>query len=190
MKGKLVFVTGGIRSGKSEFAEQIASQLGDMVTYIATAQALDEEMCLRIRLHRERRPGNWKTVEEPFRVREAVRENNRPGDVILLDCLTLLMSNLMFKKEQEKGGEFKKEFQQEILEEITSLAKTASDAEAHVVVVSNEVGMTLVADNFLGRQYQELVGKANQIMAKSADMAFLVVSGHPIDLKKEGSSIL
>ena len=189
MRGKLIFVTGGIRSGKSEFAELITSKLGNKVTYIATAQALDEEMRHRIRLHRERRPHTWQTVEEPYRVTEIIRENSQGSDVVMVDCLTLLLSNLMFKKEQETGGDFKKESQAEILREIGSLAKAAAETEAHVVIVSNEVGMTLVSDNFLGRQYQELVGKANQIIAMTADKAYLVVAGHPIDLKKEGAAV-
>ncbi len=189
MRGKLIFVTGGIRSGKSEFAEMITAKLGNEVTYIATAQALDEEMRHRVRLHRERRPGTWQTVEEPYLVTEIIREKGRSSGVIMLDCLTLLLSNLMFKKEQETGGDFQKEFQAEILREIDSLAGAAVEAVAHVVIVSNEVGMTLVSDNFLGRQYQELVGKANQILAAAADKAYLVVAGYPIDLKKEGAAV-
>ncbi|WP_418789921.1 bifunctional adenosylcobinamide kinase/adenosylcobinamide-phosphate guanylyltransferase [Phosphitispora sp. TUW77] len=189
MRGKLVFVTGGIRSGKSEFAEFITSKLGNKITYIATAEPVDEEMLLRIRLHRQRRPDTWQTIEEAYRITEIIKENGHNSDVIILDCLTLLLSNLMYKKEKESGGDFEKEFQTEILEEISILAKTAAESAAHVVIVSNEIGMTLVSDNFLGRQYQEIVGKANQIVAATADKAYLVVAGHPIDLKKEGAAI-
>ncbi len=183
MRGKLVFVTGGIRSGKSTFAEKITSELGEKIVYIATAEALDEEMRHRIALHRARRPDTWTTVEEPVKVTGEIINHGSKCDVIMLDCLTVLLSNLMFEKEKEKGKEFQKEFQAEILEEIRSLAEAAKEAEAHVVIVSNEVGMTLVSDNFLGRQYQELVGRANQIIAGLADEAYLVVAGYPIDLK-------
>ncbi len=190
MSGKLIFITGGIRSGKSTFAEKITTDLGQNVTYIATAQALDEEMLDRIELHRKRRPATWTTVEEPVNTTDEIIKHGSQSDVILLDCLTFLLSNLMFKKEREKGGQFKKEYQGEILEEITSLAKAAKEAKAHVVIVSNEVGMTLVSDNFLGRQYQELVGRANQIIAGLADEAYLVVAGYPIDLKRGRSKDL
>lgn len=182
MAGKLIFVTGGIRSGKSAFAEEVTSRLGEQVTYIATAQALDEEMKHRIRLHRERRPGNWTTVEEPLQVTGVITEYGGKCDVIMLDCMTILLSNMMFEQEQ-KHGEFRREFQDEMIEEICSLARAAKETSAHVVIVSNEVGMTLVSDNFLGRQYQELVGRANQVVAGLADEAYLVVAGHPIDLK-------
>ncbi|PKM81827.1 MAG: bifunctional adenosylcobinamide kinase/adenosylcobinamide-phosphate guanylyltransferase [Firmicutes bacterium HGW-Firmicutes-14] len=185
MRGKLIFVTGGIRSGKSEFAERLTAGMGGRITYIATAQALDDEMRHRIRLHRERRPDTWKTVEEPYRVAQAIREHGRDSQVVMIDCLTILVSNLMFRIEEIKGQEFKKEFQGEIVEEITSLARAALEAQAHVVIVSNEVGMTLVSDNFLGRQYQELVGIANQTVARLADEAYLVAAGYPVILKNQ-----
>ncbi|MHB9095104.1 MAG: bifunctional adenosylcobinamide kinase/adenosylcobinamide-phosphate guanylyltransferase, partial [Eubacteriales bacterium] len=145
MRGKLIFITGGIRSGKSAFAERITSELGREITYIATAQALDAEMKHRIDLHRQRRPDNWNTVEEPIKVTESVLEHGRNCDAILLDCMTILLSNLMFAQEEKTGQQFQKEFQNEIIEEISSLAKAARDARAHVVIVSNEVGMTLVS---------------------------------------------
>lgn len=186
-RGRLIFVTGGIRSGKSAYAEQVTAELGRSVTYVATAEALDDEMRLRIELHRQRRPGNWTTVEEPLDVTAVIREYAGKCDVIMLDCLTVLISNLMFAREQAAGHGFQKEMQDGIIVEIAALARAARDAEAHVVIVSNEVGMTLVSENFLGRQYQELVGRANQIMAGSADEAYMVVAGCPIELKRGGT---
>ncbi|MDT3699681.1 MAG: bifunctional adenosylcobinamide kinase/adenosylcobinamide-phosphate guanylyltransferase [Thermincola sp.] len=186
-RGKLVFVTGGIRSGKSSFAEKLTAELGQKITYVATAEALDDEMKLRIELHRQRRPDNWTTVEEPLQVTAVLRDYGSNCDVIMLDCMTVLISNLMFAKEQAAGHEFQKEMQGDIIAEIEALAKAARAAKAHVVVVSNEVGMTLVSDNFLGRQYQELVGRANQIIAGVADEAYLVAAGYPIALKSERS---
>ena len=182
-RGKLVFVTGGIRSGKSAFAEKLTAELGQAITYVATSEALDDEMQLRIELHRQRRPDNWKTVEEPLKVSAVLQEYGGKCDVIMLDCLTILISNLMFAREREAGQEFQKEMQNGIIEEIGALARAAKDAKAHVVIVSNEVGMTLVSDNLLGRQYQELVGRANQLVAGLADEAYLVAAGYPIALK-------
>lgn len=183
-RGKLVFVTGGIRSGKSAFAEKAAAELGQIITYVATAEALDDEMKLRIELHRQRRSDNWTTVEEPLKVTAVLQDYGSKCDVIMLDCLTVLISNLMFAREQATGLDFQKEMQSDIIEEIGALARAAKEVEAHVVIVSNEVGMTLVSDNFLGRQYQELVGRANQIVAGLADDAYLVAAGYPIALKR------
>lgn len=182
-RGKLVFVTGGIRSGKSAFAEKITAELGQTIIYVATSEALDDEMKLRVQLHRQRRPDNWQTVEEPLKVTAVVQEYGDKCDVIMLDCLTILISNLMFAREREAGQDFQKEMQDGIIKEIDALARAARDVKAHVVIVSNEVGMTLVSDNFLGRQYQELVGRANQIAAGLSDEAYLVAAGYPITLK-------
>ncbi len=202
MRGKLIFVTGGVRSGKSSFAERITSQLGAKVTYVATAQAFDEEMEHRIELHRSRRPADWLTVEEPLNAAGVITEYGSKSDVIMLDCLTMLLSNLMFAEEQRTGrtleDEFKKgsrknfqqDFQKRILDEIGAVARAAREAPAHVVVVSNEVGLTLVSDNYLGRQYQELVGLANQIAAGQADEVYLVVAGYPLELKSGRSGNL
>lgn len=183
MQGKTIFITGGIRSGKSTYAENIASGLGSDVTYIATAQAYDEEMKHRIYLHRQRRPGSWKTVEEPLNVTDVIKKYGSQTDVIMLDCLTMLISNLMFQfPETEKG--LSVEYQDKIIDEVRLVVKASKEAAAHVVIVSNEVGLTLVSDNRLGRVYQEIVGCANQVVASQADEAYLVVSGLPVTLKK------
>lgn len=183
MQGKLIFITGGVRSGKSAYAEDVTSGLGSDITYIATAQAFDDEMRHRIHLHRERRPDNWKTVEEPLNVAGVIRELGSQTQVIMLDCLTMLVSNLMFKSPEEETA-LTVENQEKIIDEIRLLAKAAKEAAAHVVIVSNEVGLTLVSDNKLGRFYQEIVGRANQVIAALADEAYLVVSGLPVTLKK------
>lgn len=183
MRGKLIFITGGIRSGKSSWAERIVADMGQKVTYIATARVLDEEMGRRVELHRLHRPEGWLTIEEPLKVSQVVSKFSDKSDVIMIDCLTILLSNLML--EAENGGErVKSELQQDILDEITSLVHTSRDAKAHVVIVSNEVGMSLVSENFLGRQFQDLAGLANQIVAGMADEAYFVVAGYPIDLKR------
>jgi adenosylcobinamide kinase/adenosylcobinamide-phosphate guanylyltransferase len=184
MSGKLIFVTGGVKSGKSAFAEKVTSKLGQRITYLATAEARDKEMRNRIVIHQERRPENWTTVEEPLKVTAVLKEYGSKSDVIMLDCLTMLLTNLMFKEAQIKDKEFQKESLNNVLEEIQALADAAKEAEAHVVIVSNEVGLSLVSENYLGRQYQELVGIANQMIAQQSDEAYLVVSGYPIDMKK------
>ncbi len=187
MGGQLIFITGGIRSGKSTLAEQIAADLGSRITYLATAQPLDEEMRQRIDRHRQRRPDDWTTVEEPIRVTEAIIKHGPGCDVIVLDCLTILLSNLLLAESAKPDRSKRPDAQQAIITEVVSLAKAAKEAAAHVIIVSNEVGLTLVSDNPLGRQYQELVGRANQIIAGLADRAYLVVAGHPIELKKDST---
>lgn len=183
MQGKLIFITGGVRSGKSSFAEEVTSGLGSDITYIATAQAFDNEMKHRIHLHRERRPNFWKTVEEPLDVTGVIRKIGSQTEVIMLDCLTMMVSNLMFRL-PDAEADLSVENQEKIIDEIRSVAAAAKEADAHVVIVSNEVGLTLVSDNKLGRIYQEIVGRANQVVAAQADEAYLVVSGLPVTLKK------
>ena len=182
MAGKLIFVTGGIRSGKSLFAEKITSQLGQRVVYIATSLVEDDEMRVRVELHRERRSENWRTVEEALDVAAAITGHGADCDVIMIDCLTVLISNLMFHH-QDKMEMNRKELQEEILHQISSLAMAAKEVNANVVVVSNEVGLSLVSDNYLGRLFQDVVGLANQIVAGQADEAYFVAAGYPIDLK-------
>lgn len=177
--GKLIFVTGGTRSGKSAFAEEVTDALGSNVTYIATARAGDGEMMERIALHRQRRPDNWRTVEEPEQVRETIEYWGARSDVILLDCLTLFISNLMLNDEPDNL----------IVQAAEDIAAAAKAAKAHVVVVSNEVGLSLVPPNQLGRRYQEVVGRANQVLARAADEVYLVVAGMPLDLKEMGHKV-
>lgn len=197
--GRLIFVTGGTRSGKSAFAEEVAAALGSDVTYIATARAGDSEMAERIALHRERRPESWRTVEEPEEVRKAIEYWGKRSEVILLDCLTIYISNLLLAGENggadnngtAGGGSISDsaEFNRNIVSAVKQIATAAKTAKAHVVVVSNEVGLSLVSPYPLGRQYQEIVGRANQVLARDADETFLVVAGIPLDLKEMGRQV-
>lgn len=183
--GRMIFVTGGTRSGKSAFAEKITAALGDKVVYIATARAEDGEMEKRIALHRERRPAVWRTVEEPEKVGEAIEQWEQQAEVILLDCLTMYISNLLLAGENGEEDREKAELQDRAI--VNLMEKTAAAArasKAHVVVVSNEVGLSLISPYSLGRRYQELVGRANQIFARAADETYLVVAGMPLDLKE------
>jgi len=179
-RGKLIFITGGARSGKSNFAEQISVSFGKPVAYIATAEPLDKEMTERIKKHKNRRPVNWETYEEPIKVRELVSRLGLEKEVILIDCLTLLTSNLLLRKE-EKVEDSK--WQEEILAEIERLAEISYEVPARVIIVTNEVGMGLVPDNPLGRIYRDILGRANSIIADKADEVFMMVSGIPLKIK-------
>ena len=179
-RGKLIFITGGARSGKSNFGEKIANGFGRSVAYLATAQPLDEEMAFKIERHREKRLNTWETYEEPIEVRKLVSRLGLEKEAILIDCLTLLASNLLLRKEDKIEDP---EWQEEILLEIKKLAEISYKVPAQVIIVSNEVGMGLVPDNTLGRVYRDILGGANSIIADKADEVFMMVSGIPLKIK-------
>lgn len=179
MDSRLALVLGGTRSGKSAFAEELAKKWGEQVTYIATAACLDSEMELRIAKHRAVRPSHWTTVEATHGVAEVIKQVAHNSQVILLDCLTLLVSNLVFAEENLEP----QEVERKVLAEINHLASVAKNSPCPVIIVSSEVGLGLVPDNQLGRLYRDILGKANQIVGKAAANVYLVVAGIPVELK-------
>jgi adenosylcobinamide kinase/adenosylcobinamide-phosphate guanylyltransferase len=179
--GKCVLVTGGARSGKSEFAEQYAEAAGKSIIYIATAQVYDEEMRRRVALHQQRRPANWQTIEAPMAAEQAMRTAVGQADVVLFDCLTLYLTNLLFAEDtpQEVG-----ERQQYILTQLDKLLDSACQGQATVVFVTNEVGLSIVPENALAREYRDLAGLVNQRVAARMNEVYLVVCGLGVELKK------
>ncbi|PKM78043.1 MAG: bifunctional adenosylcobinamide kinase/adenosylcobinamide-phosphate guanylyltransferase [Firmicutes bacterium HGW-Firmicutes-15] len=175
-RGKLVFVTGAARSGKSFFAEKMAADLEGKVSYIATCVPGDDEMVDRVARHQARRPVNWQTIEEAFNPVGVIKELDEPGHIFLLDCLTLLVSNLMLQTEIELGEE-------QLLQKIIELAKVSRESAAHIIIVSNEVGWGIVPGDPLSRLYRDIIGRANQIIASYADEAYITIAGIPIELK-------
>lgn len=183
-ENRLILVTGGARSGKSTFAEQLAEQQGKPITYLATAQIYDAEMQERVRVHKERRADFWLTREAPFDAAVQLREaaNNTP--VILLDCLTLFMSNHLLREIPSDYSAGKhQQCRDKVLAAVEELIAAAKSAPAWVIVVTNEVGLGIVPDNVLGRVFRDLAGIANQRMAAAADEVYLVVSGLPLQIK-------
>jgi len=179
-RGKLIFITGGARSGKSNFAEKIAVKTSKEVAYIATSQPFDEEMKYRIKKHKDRRPTNWETYEEPIKIKELINNLGFKKEIILIDCLTLLTSNLLLREEDKIEDP---QWQEDILLEIKKIAESSYKVPAQVIIVSNEVGMGLVPDNPLGRVYRDILGKANSIIADKADEVFIMVSGISLKIK-------
>ena len=168
-----VFIVGGARSGKSSHALSLASaRKASEKVFIATAQAFDAEMSVRIEGHRLERGDNWKTIEEPLEVAKII-EGLGPGKVIVIDCLTLWLSNLIHSEKDDA----------KIKEEIAALAKAFCDAPSVVIGVSNEVGLGLVPENALARRFRDLSGLMNQAMASNADEAWFIASGLPLKLK-------
>ncbi|HFQ95842.1 MAG TPA: bifunctional adenosylcobinamide kinase/adenosylcobinamide-phosphate guanylyltransferase [Anaerolineae bacterium] len=176
----ITLILGGARSGKSTHAETLARQLGgDDVLYLATAQALDQEMADRIANHRAQRPAAWRTLEAPLHPGRALRAQRPRASVILVDCITLLVSNLLLAHEHA-GME---EIERIVMAEIDDLLAAARDLDAQLILVSNEVGMGLVPDNALGRAYRDLLGRANQRLAAAADRVIFMVAGLPLMVK-------
>jgi adenosylcobinamide kinase / adenosylcobinamide-phosphate guanylyltransferase len=188
--GPLILITGGVRSGKSSFAEQLAAGEGRPYFYLATSRVEDEAMRMRVRRHQSRRPDSVQTLEEPLEPHLVVEREGTAGKVILVDCLTLLISNRFLADIDSHGAvrEGENIFADELLleeaadrtlEYIKLFAETASKSTAEVIVVTNEVGMGVVPEYPVGRVYRDLSGRANQLMAQVSDQVWFVLCGLP-----------
>ena len=175
---RTIFITGGARSGKSTFAEKLALEFGAPLGYLATAQTLDHEMDDRVRRHRERRGVEWDTIEEPIHLSQALARCDGQYKVILVDCVTLWLSNLLFS--YEENGE---NVEERINEDLQRLKSTLQGMATPVILVSNEVGMGIVPDNALARMFRDIAGTTNQILADTAHEVHVVISGIPLKLK-------
>ena len=181
--GKLTLVLGGARSGKSSFAERLASQLSHDVLYIATAQALDQEMSARIKKHRGARPDHWRTLEIPSGIHDKLKSSQVDAEVIILDCLTLLVSNILMSLPDTQENPDENLATLRVESELTALMSTIRGTEAHWIIVSNEVGMGLVPPYPLGRLYRDQLGWANKFIANAADQVIFMLAGLPWELK-------
>ena len=177
--GKLTFLLGGARSGKSSHAQKLAEQSGKSVTFIATAQALDDEMFARIHKHQLERPENWKTLEIPFGI--ASHLNSLATEVIILDCVTLLVSNLMMQFIENDLVDEQKSLQA-VQSEMAPLLAYIHTHEQEWLIISNEVGLGLVPPYQMGRIYRDLLGLANQQFAREADEVLWMVAGIPVPI--------
>jgi adenosylcobinamide kinase/adenosylcobinamide-phosphate guanylyltransferase len=165
-------VLGGARSGKSRYAERLVETAAEGGTYCATAQALDAEMAARIARHRARRGRFWRTVEEPLALAAAIAAEAAPDRPVLVDCLTLWLSNLLLADRQ-------------VERETAALAAALRLAAGPVVLVANEVGLGLVPQTALGRRFRDAAGRLNQEIAALADRVVFIAAGLPLVLKDE-----
>lgn len=187
--GKLILVLGGTRSGKSEFAEKLAQKLSHKVSYLATSAVYDNEMARRVKKHQDRRPETWITREETIHVPGAVEDLSCEYDVILLDCLTLWLTNLLLDETIPEPGIDWADKEEYIINNVKQLASNCKNCPAHVIVVSSEVGLGVVPENSLARSFRDVAGLANQEVAKYADEVYLVTAGLAIELKSRATFI-
>lgn len=178
---RTILVTGGARSGKSAYAESIYQGEHDVV-YIATAKMTGDEMRDRIKNHQLARPQTWKTFEGTYNLHEAISEAKH----YLLDCITILTSNIMFDmaKDCEKIPlDIQKSVEKKILSELKLLIQCVRQIEGTLVMVTNEVGYSVVPENHIARVYRDIVGRVNQHVASLCDEVYLVACGIPLRLK-------
>jgi adenosylcobinamide kinase/adenosylcobinamide-phosphate guanylyltransferase len=171
---KNVFVIGGCRSGKSSQALKTAENLArDQQVFIATCIPYDDEMKQRVARHQKERSRHWQTVDAPIHLPETIAETGQEASVILVDCLTLWINNLLMEKQNSE----------QILNQVQSLTRTVASATCPVILVSNEVGSGIVPENKLARLYRDLVGSANQAVAECVDQVVWMVAGIPVTVK-------
>lgn len=177
----LILVTGGSRSGKSGFALDLAGRYEGPRLFLATAQAFDEEMARRISAHQRTRSAEWGLVEEPLRVPAALASALERSRTVIVDCVTLWMSNLLLAN--ERFGEAEAEV---FAEELVAMAHHTKSASGSVVIaVTNEVGSGVVPETSLGRRFRDCAGRANQMIARGADQVFFLVSGIAMRIKPQ-----
>jgi len=185
--GRLILILGGARSGKSRFAQQLAQACSDeeqrSVVYIATAEAGDEHMRQRIERHRRDRPLGWETLEAPQNVAAAIEAARDSAAAIIVDCLTLWISNLLLAGGEEFNEAQAASREEAILDEVEALTLAARKANSRVIVVSNEVGMGIVPLTRLGRIFRDIAGRANQALAQAADEVYMMWAGLPQRIK-------
>ncbi len=184
--GRLILVTGGARSGKSSFAEERARSYGSRILYIATAIAMDEEMKERIRRHRLQRPAGWETLETFRDFNVSLPGLLRDRDAVLLDCVTIMVSNIMLQKAmdwEELSIDEINEVEKEVMCQVQSLLSIIQTAEKPFILVTNELGMGVVPPYALGRAIRDIAGRVNQVLARVADEVHLCVSGIPVKIK-------
>ena len=186
MEKRCILVLGGVRSGKSRFAQEMAPRLGERVLFVATGEARDEEMKQRIEDHKKKRPSSWHTIEVPVGVGRRIRNEIGGAQVVIVDCLTLLVSNVISQCGGDAGQVDPEVIEDRVGVEIKELVECIGGVDASFIIVSNEVGMGLVPESRLGRLYRDILGKVNQELARHADEVRLMVAGIAVDVKGLG----
>lgn len=172
-RGSLILVGGGARSGKSRFALARAEALPGARVFVATAQAFDDEMAERIALHRATRGPGFRTVEEPLELPHALRTLADGDEIVVVDCLTLWLSNLLVRGDDADA----------VLRAVGELREVVAERRRHVILVSNEVGMGIVPEHALARTFRDVAGVAHQELARAADEVYVAILGTVLRVK-------
>ncbi|MCC0634375.1 bifunctional adenosylcobinamide kinase/adenosylcobinamide-phosphate guanylyltransferase [Clostridioides sp. ZZV14-6154] len=184
---QIILVTGGARSGKSNFAEKLCLDRNNNTAYIATSIPFDDEMKDRVRKHQESRPKSWKTYEIYEDIYSIIKNIYEEHETVILDCVTLLVNNLMFSHNlniEESTQEEINKLEEYIKEQISKLIKEIEKTNLYFVFVTNELGMGIVPGNKLSRIYTDIVGRINQYIASKSNEVYFVVSGIPMKIKE------
>ena len=176
----ITLILGGARSGKSSYALKLAEDSSKSVTFLATAQALDDEMSARIEKHKSERPAHWQTLEVPFGIAPHIKAIQ--SEVVILDCITLLLSNMLMQFIKDDLVD-EMSFVQAIQNETEEILSAIRETNQHWMIVSNEVGLGLVPPYQMGRVYRDGLGWANQRLAREADKVIFMVAGIPMIVK-------
>jgi len=174
--GKIIFILGGARSGKSSYAVESAKRLGKKVAFIATCPPVDKEMKARIALHKKKRPCHWQTFEEPKNLHQLAKKISARFNVIIIDCFTLLISNLLSEGLGDAAIE----------DRIRKLLGVLEHGKCKTIIVSNEVGLGIVPENRLARRFRDLSGRVNQLVTQNSNETFFMLSGVPLKIKGRG----
>lgn len=186
MKSTIILCSGGARSGKSEFAEQLALSLKGRKAYVATGQAFDDEMKDRIKKHQLRRGKEWITFEIPLHLHKNWEQIKNVSDVILIDCLTMFTSNHVFAHGNINTQEDSNRIESIILEELRLLLQDINNSnDKTVIFVTNEIGLGIVPENKLARYFRDITGRVNREVASAANKMYLTISGVTIELKSQ-----
>lgn len=187
MKNRIIFCTGGARSGKSEFAETLALSKEGQKGYIATGQAYDEEMKHRIHLHQERRKKIWNNYEIPYAMSAEIQKVLDECSVVLVDCLTMWTTNLVLQDGEFTSQEDINNRERFILSEVQAVLDAIrayrGDDEKTIIFVTNEIGLGIVPENQLARIFRDIMGRVNRMVAAEADEVYMTISGMTIDIK-------
>jgi adenosylcobinamide kinase / adenosylcobinamide-phosphate guanylyltransferase len=180
---KTIVLLGGARSGKSHYAQGLAKRW-EKVLFVATAEAGDADMQSRIEKHKQSRPQGWRTLEATTHLGSRIQDEIADESLVIIDCITLLISNIFCRYVEPDFDNIEESvIEKQVVAEIAELQECMRKFEASFIIVSNEVGLGLVPDNRMGRLYRDFLGRANQMLAQSADEVYLMVAGIPLRVK-------
>lgn len=181
---KIILLLGGARSGKSFYAQELAKKMAKKVLFVATAEAGDEDMRRRIQSHQRSRPATWRTLELTQNIGKEIEAEIEDEPLVLIDCVTLLIGNLFGRHDEKEFDSIEDSvLEKEVSAEIDSLLNCLKVTPASFIIISNEVGLGIVPENRMARLYRDLLGRANQKLARNSDEVYFMIAGIPLRVK-------